>query len=145
MITIISPGAEMGQGSLTNLPMIVAEEMDADWAKVAIEMAPADAGVYGYMFNNNQRMMAIVGSRATMLYYADLRTAGAQVRKVMLHERRRAVGRRCVDASHRAERRHQSRERPTVDLRRNRRIRQSALAAAGGRCQGAQGQRRTGA
>ncbi len=95
-ITIISAGAEMGQGSLTNLPMIVAEEMDADWSKVSIEMAPADAGVYGYMFNNNQRMMAIVGSRATMLYYADLRTAGAQVRKVMLMN---AAERWGVDAS----------------------------------------------
>ena len=39
-ITILSAGAEMGQGSMTNLPMIVAEEMDADWSKVAIEMAP---------------------------------------------------------------------------------------------------------
>ena len=83
-ITILSAGAEMGQGSMTNLPMIVADEMDADWSKVKIEMAPADAGVYGYMFNNNQRMMAIVGSRATMLYFTQLRTAGAQVRKVML-------------------------------------------------------------
>ncbi len=68
--TILSAGAEMGQGSMTNLPMILAEEMDADWSKVAIEMAPADAGVYGYMMNNNQRMMAIVGSRATMYYYS---------------------------------------------------------------------------
>jgi isoquinoline 1-oxidoreductase beta subunit len=59
-------------------------------------MAPADAGVYGYMMNNNQRMMAIVGSRATMLYYADLRTAGAQVRKVMLQN---AAERWGVDAS----------------------------------------------
>ena len=83
-ITILSAGAEMGQGSMTNLPMIVAEEMDADWSKVAIEMAPADASVYGYMMNDNSRMMAIVGSRATMLYYNDLRTAGAQVRKVLL-------------------------------------------------------------
>ena len=95
-ITIVSPGAEMGQGSLTNLPMIVAEEMDADWSKVSIEMAPADAAVYGYMMNNNQRMMAIVGSRATMLYYADLRTAGAQVRKVMLQN---AAERWGVDAA----------------------------------------------
>jgi isoquinoline 1-oxidoreductase subunit beta len=83
-VTILSAGAEMGQGSMTNLPMIVAEEMDADWSKVAIEMAPADASVYGYMMNDNSRMMAIVGSRATMLYYNDLRTAGAQVRKVLL-------------------------------------------------------------
>ena len=96
MITIVSPGAEMGQGSLTNLPMIVAEEMDADWSKVAIEMAPADAKIYGYMMNNNERMMAIVGSRATMLYYADLRTAGAQVRKVMLQN---AAERWGVDAA----------------------------------------------
>ena len=42
-ITIYSAGAEMGQGSMTSLPLIVAEEMDADWSKVSIEMAPADS------------------------------------------------------------------------------------------------------
>src|ERR1700756_127975 len=46
-ITILSAGAEMGQGSMTSLPLIVAEEMDADWSKVAIEWTPADAKVYG--------------------------------------------------------------------------------------------------
>src|SRR5215211_8688626 len=51
-ITILTAGAEMGQGSMTSLPMIVAEEMDADWSKVSIEMAPADAAVYGYMMND---------------------------------------------------------------------------------------------
>jgi isoquinoline 1-oxidoreductase beta subunit len=83
MVTILSPGAEMGQGSMTSLPLIVAEEMDADWSKVAIEWAPADAGAYGYTMNNN-RMMAIVGSRAVMLYFNQLRVAGAQVRKVLI-------------------------------------------------------------
>ncbi len=83
-ITILSAGAEMGQGSMTGLPLIVAEEMDADWSKVAIEWAPADKAVYGYTFVNNERMMAIVGSRATQLYYTDLRIAGAQVRKILL-------------------------------------------------------------
>ena len=83
-ITILTAGAEMGQGSMTSLPLIVAEEMDADWSKVEIEMAPADADVYGYTMHNNQRMMAIVGSRAVMLYYTDLRIAGAQVRKVLM-------------------------------------------------------------
>src|SRR5262245_60878641 len=47
-ITILSAGAEMGQGSMTSLPLIVAEEMDADWSKVAIEWTPADASIYGY-------------------------------------------------------------------------------------------------
>ena len=84
-ITILTAGAEMGQGSMTGLPLIAAEEMDADWSKVKIEWAPADASIYGYKdpFGPG-RMMWIVGSRATQLYYNDLRTAGAQVRKVML-------------------------------------------------------------
>ena len=94
-ITVLSAGAEMGQGSMTGLPLIVAEEMDADWSKVAIEMAPADPKIYGYMLNND-RMMAIVGSRATMLYYNDLRIAGAQVRKVLLANAAEKWG---VDAS----------------------------------------------
>ena len=82
-VTILSAGAEMGQGSMTSLPLIVAEEMDADWSKVKIEFAPADASVYGYTFQN-AKAMAIVGSRAVMLYYNDLRNAGAQVRKVLV-------------------------------------------------------------
>ena len=83
MITILSAGAEMGQGSMTSLPAILAEEMDADWSKVVIDWAPADKKHYGYIMGGNQ-MMAIVGSRAVMLYYPQLRTAGAQVRKVLL-------------------------------------------------------------
>ena len=82
-VTILSTGAEMGQGSMTSLPLILADEMDADWSKVKIEFAPADPTVYGYMFQN-EKAMAIVGSRAVQLYFNDLRTAGAQVRKVLL-------------------------------------------------------------
>lgn len=82
-VTILSAGAEMGQGSMTSLPLILAEEMDADWSKVKIEWAPADPEIYGYAANNG-RAMAIVGSRAVMLYYHQLRVAGAQVRKVLL-------------------------------------------------------------
>src|SRR5580700_6190096 len=47
-ITILTAGAEMGQGSMTSLPLIVAEELDADWSTVKIEWAPADAQLYGY-------------------------------------------------------------------------------------------------
>lgn len=82
-VTVLTAGAEMGQGSMTTMPLIVAEEMDADWAKVAIEWAPADPKIYGYSFGN-ERMMQIVGSRCTQLYFNDLRTAGAQVRKVLI-------------------------------------------------------------
>ena len=90
-VTILTAGAEMGQGSMTALPMIVAEEMDADWSKVVLEWAPADAKMYGYTFRD-RRMMAIVGSRATQLYYNDLRVAGAQVRKVLLQNAARKWG-----------------------------------------------------
>src|SRR6516165_778564 len=84
-ITILSAGAEMGQGSMTSLPLIVAEEMDADWSRVAIEWTPADAKVYGYKdpFGTEQ-LMWIVGSRAVQLYFTQLRMAGAQVRKVLI-------------------------------------------------------------
>src|SRR5919206_1465866 len=82
-VTILTAGAEMGQGSMTSLPLIVAEEMDADWSKVVLEWAPADPALYGYTMNN-ARQMAIVGSRAVQTYYNDLRIAGAQVRKVLL-------------------------------------------------------------
>ncbi|MBX9842355.1 MAG: molybdopterin-dependent oxidoreductase [Xanthobacteraceae bacterium] len=94
-VTIISAGSEMGQGTSTTLPMIVAEEMDADWSKVAIEMTWGDPKLHGYTFQN-QQMMAIVGSRGTMLYFNDLRIAGAQVRKVLMQN---AAERWGVDAA----------------------------------------------
>ena len=42
-ITILSAGAEMGQGSMTSVAVVLAEEMDADWSKVRIDWAPARA------------------------------------------------------------------------------------------------------
>ncbi|HEX2256842.1 MAG TPA: molybdopterin cofactor-binding domain-containing protein, partial [Afifellaceae bacterium] len=83
-IRIYSPGAEMGQGSLTGLAIIVAEELDADWDKVEIEFAPSEVETYGYQVRGD-RSMAIVGSRAVMMYHDDLRRAGAQVRKVLVN------------------------------------------------------------
>ncbi|MDB5571488.1 MAG: Isoquinoline 1-oxidoreductase [Hyphomicrobiales bacterium] len=94
-VTIYSAGTEMGQGTMTTLPMILSEEMDADWSKVSIEMAPAEREVYGYTFAG-QRDMAIVGSRATQLYFNDLRMAGAQVRKILIQN---AAQKWNVDAS----------------------------------------------
>ena len=41
-ITIMSAATEMGQGSMTSLPLIIAEELDADWTRVKIVPAPAN-------------------------------------------------------------------------------------------------------
>ncbi|MDH3287517.1 MAG: molybdopterin-dependent oxidoreductase [Betaproteobacteria bacterium] len=87
MITILTPGAEMGQGSMTGVPIALAEELDADWGNVRLEWAPADPRKYGYARKRGKSLsysMAIVGSRAVMMYYKDMRRAGGQVRKVLL-------------------------------------------------------------
>ncbi|MFM1815058.1 MAG: hypothetical protein RLZ98_1753 [Pseudomonadota bacterium] len=82
-ITILTAGAEMGQGSMTSVPLMLAEELDADWSKVTLEWAPADVNTYGYS-TTSAKSMAIVGSRAVMYYHDPMRIAGAQVRKVLL-------------------------------------------------------------
>src|SRR6266851_9490842 len=46
-ITIMSAATEMGQGSMTSLPLIIAEELDADWTKVRIVPAPPIDQIYG--------------------------------------------------------------------------------------------------
>ena len=87
VITILTPAAEMGQGSMTSVPLILAEELDADWDKVVLEWAPADPKVYGYTRKRRGRVsksMGIFGSRAVMMYYNQMRIAGAQARQVLL-------------------------------------------------------------
>ena len=45
-VTVIVKHLEMGQGTYTGLPTLVAEELDADWSQVRVEGAPADAAKY---------------------------------------------------------------------------------------------------
>lgn len=81
-IYIMSPAAEMGQGSMTSLPLIVAEEMDADWSKVRVVPAPVIEKIYGNPGFGG--MMYTAGSNAVRSYFKPLRTFGAQVRLVLL-------------------------------------------------------------
>src|SRR5215813_1120074 len=81
-ITIMSAATEMGQGSMTSLPLILAEELDADWSKVRIVPAPVNEAIYGNPGFGG--MMYTAGSNAVTSYFKPLRTFGAQVRRVLI-------------------------------------------------------------
>lgn len=84
-VTIFNPAAEMGQGSMTALAVLIAEEMDVEWSKVTIENSPMDPDIYGLGWRpGGPKSMLTVGSRTVRGYYNQLRQAGAQARYVML-------------------------------------------------------------
>ena len=89
-ITIMSAATEMGQGSMTSLPLIIAEELDADWSKVRIVPAPPIEAIYGNP--GFQGMMYTAGSNAVTSYYNPLRMIGAQTRRVLLDNAARKWG-----------------------------------------------------
>jgi len=89
-VAIMSPAAEMGQGSLTSLPVILADEMDADWSKVRIVAAPPNDKIYG---NPAFRYLQYTAGSATVTgYFNNLRQFGAQVRYVLLDNAARRWG-----------------------------------------------------
>ena len=79
-VTIINSVPEMGQGSMTTMPMIVADELDADWEKVRIESAPTDPKVYA---NPVTGQMSYGGSRGVRDHMEPLRKAGAAARQML--------------------------------------------------------------
>jgi len=82
-VTIVSPAAEMGQGTFTTIPAIIAEELDADWSKVKPIFPPAwDDKKYG----NPEYGMAFQTSASASVrgYFKPARLAGAQARRVLL-------------------------------------------------------------
>jgi isoquinoline 1-oxidoreductase beta subunit len=80
--TIYSPASEMGQGTMTAIPMIFAEEMNLDWSRVRVEQAPTDAKRFG---NPAFGGGLVTGSSRTIKgYYESLRLAGLQARLVMI-------------------------------------------------------------
>src|ERR1041384_7387174 len=72
--------SEMGQGVTTSLPMLLAEELDADWSKIRIEFAPADKAYINPMFG----MQGTGGSTSVRAAYTPLRKAGAAAREMLV-------------------------------------------------------------
>ncbi len=90
LVTIVSPQSEMGQGIMTALPLLIAEEMDADWQKVRVVQAPSDAKTYGNPDFGGLQLTG--GSRSTPGFYNKLRLVGAQTRMVILASAAAALG-----------------------------------------------------
>jgi len=83
-VTIVCPAAEMGQGVLTSLPLILAEELDVDWSKVKTEFAPANPRLYGNHHELFHGAQITAGSVSVPGYFKPLRLAGAQARRVLI-------------------------------------------------------------
>ncbi|HEX2257797.1 MAG TPA: molybdopterin cofactor-binding domain-containing protein [Afifellaceae bacterium] len=88
IVTIMSPAAEMGQGVKTALPLIIAEELDADWDKVRIEQSPI-AEVYNHPVFKQQYVVASLTTRG---YWMPCRIAGAQARRILIEAAAKAWG-----------------------------------------------------
>ena len=93
-VTVISPSIEMGQGTHTSLPMLVAEELDVDLTKVAVEDAPPNAKLYGNPALGGVQMTG--GSTAVRGFYKPMREAGAAARQMLVAAAATRLG---VDAS----------------------------------------------
>jgi isoquinoline 1-oxidoreductase subunit beta len=87
-VTIFSPNPELGQNIMTSFPMIVAEELDADWAKVKVVQAPLDTVKFDRQLTG--------GSGAIPHSWKRLRLAGAGARYLLVAA---AAKRWNVDAS----------------------------------------------
>ena len=93
VVTIMSPNPEIGQNVKTSMPMIVAEELDMDWAKVIVEQAPLDTSLYGVPFISKiagqaeaprTGMQIAGGSNSIRSSWDALRLAGATAREMLL-------------------------------------------------------------
>ncbi|MDB5464802.1 MAG: aldehyde dehydrogenase [Phenylobacterium sp.] len=80
-VTLIMPQVEMGQGTYTSISMILAEELDADWAKVTTEHAPPSDALYA---NPVLGLQATGNSNSVRAWWKPLRKAGAGTRAVLV-------------------------------------------------------------
>ena len=80
-MTLIVPRVEMGQGTYTSLPMLIAEELEVDLAQVSVEHAPPDAKLYSDPILGEQ---ATGGSTSIRGAFDPLRRAGAAARAMLI-------------------------------------------------------------
>src|SRR5262245_55094684 len=81
-VTVIVKHFEMGQGTFTGLPTLVAEELDADWSQIRAQGAPADPSRYNNLFMGP--MQGTGGSTAMANSYEQMRKAGAAARAMLV-------------------------------------------------------------
>lgn len=80
-VTMVMPFVEMGQGTYTAIPMLIAEELEIDIAKVKLEHAPANEKVYGHPLFGVQLTGASSSIRGA---WKPMRTAGATARTMLV-------------------------------------------------------------
>lgn len=81
-VTVMQPASELGQGAMTVMPMMLAEELDADWTKLRVVPSPDNAAIYGNPVWNGD--LTTFGSGTVRGYWEKVRLVGAQARKVLL-------------------------------------------------------------
>ena len=81
-VTVIAKHVEMGQGAYTGIATVLAEELDADWQKVRVESAPADAKRYANLTFGT--IQGTGGSSAMANSWNQLREAGGKARFMLL-------------------------------------------------------------
>src|SRR5205823_8512596 len=89
-ITIISKHIEFGQGTYSGLATILAEELDADWAQVRVEAAPADSERYNNLLFGPVQLTG--GSTAMANSWEQMRRAGATARAMLVDAAAREWG-----------------------------------------------------
>ena len=75
-------GTEMGQGSMTHVPVMLAEHLDADWDKVEVDIIKKHDMAYGNPVFQN--MLYTAGSTHVAVYGGKMKMAGAQARKLLM-------------------------------------------------------------
>ena len=79
-ITLLLPSSEMGQGTNTSLPMVVAEELEVNLEQITLEIAP----VHEAYKNSEMSMQGTVGSTSVIAWWAKLQKVGAAARTMLV-------------------------------------------------------------